>query len=108
MKTYGIIEIDNEGTWFVPEDLEECSTFELLDAIRSTFIHAPDSGPSSRNIRTDLRNHLADVLIERGDMRVVEDEDERGEDEVSFTLNPFGGSVGIAKMPEGWLEAEAH
>ena len=106
METHGIVEIGDDG-WDIPRDIEDCSTDDILDAIRLTFTHAPRSGFGQRQICGDMRNYLADELESRGEMRIEEhvvDEDGLAEDEVCFTLDPFGRKVGIAKMPAHWKE----
>ena len=105
MEQHGIVTIDEAGGWTHAMPLDEQATDDILDAIRLTFTHAPMDGSYGRAICGDLRNELAEVLVERGDMRIEEDDDGREEGEVSFTLDPFGGRVGIARMPESWKEA---
>ena len=65
--TFGIVEIDEALTWFLPADLDERTDDELMEAFRLTYNppHPIDSGYGMRAL-ADIRDRLAEVLIPRG------------------------------------------
>ena len=66
--TFGIVEIDEDSTWFLPADLDARTDDELMAAFRLTY--APpglvvDGGYGMRAL-ADVRERLAEILIPRG------------------------------------------
>ena len=64
IETHGIVEIDEEGTWYLPRDLEAQETDALLDAWKLTWRPGPWVGCHQRAMR-DIREHLEDELGSR-------------------------------------------
>ena len=69
--TFGIVTIDEEFTWFLPEDLEDKTVDELREAIRLTYNppHPVDGGFGARAL-ADVRDRLAEDLRRRGGLPI--------------------------------------
>ena len=65
--TFGIVEIDEECTWYIPADLGDKTDDEVRAAFRLTYIppHPVDGGHGAR-VLADIRERLAEELRGRG------------------------------------------
>ena len=65
---HGIVEIDADGTWWLPSDLEAQSTDDLMAAFQLTY-EPPGGSPfvgSFQRAMHDIREALFEVLEPRG------------------------------------------
>ena len=68
--TFGIVEINEDCTWFLPVDLGDKTDDEVRAAFRLTYSppHPVDGGYGER-VLADIRERLADELRGRGVLR---------------------------------------
>ena len=79
METHGIVEIDEYGTWYLPTELDEQDTQDLLDAWKLTWRPGPWVGShqrAMRNIREALECELQDRDVDAREHWLAKDAEE--------------------------------
>lgn len=65
MEVHGIVQIDDEQTWLLPDNMEECTTQELLDAWKLTWTQRCSFNGFAQRAMRDIREHIQEYLDAR-------------------------------------------